>query len=125
MNRFVFGVVVFALLAVPHTAFAQSHSARGLALGWYTDASRSVLGRFRGAKIVRLQREYGVRHTAVTVRFMAYRNGRVDSARIDRSSGNAAFDQRIIQIVQSVKLPPIPANFTNEKVALSQTIAFH
>ena len=105
-------------------AFAQRHSPQGVALGWSTDTSRKVLAQFRGAQIARLQRQYGVRHAMVGVQFVVLRNGRVESAQVVKSSGNPAFDRKIENIVQSMRLPPIPAQFSNERVKLGQPIRF-
>ncbi|ARQ00503.1 TonB family protein [Pseudorhodoplanes sinuspersici] len=123
--RALFSICFLLCLVCPSSVSAQHHNAQGIALGWYTDVSRKVLSQFRGAKIVHLQRKYGIRRATAIVQFVAHKTGRIESARIAQSSGNAAFDRTIENIVRSMRLPPIPAGFTNQRVALSQALQFH
>jgi len=124
MKRAFLFICLFCL-ACSTEAFAQRHSPQGVARGWHTDTSRKVLSQFRSGQITRLARQYGVRQTTVHVQFVVLRNGRVESAQVVRSSGNPAFDRKIEAIAQSMRLPPIPAPFNNERVKLGQSIRFH
>lgn len=123
--RRVFLFVCLLYFAIPNEAFAQRHSPHGVAVGWRTDISRTVLAQFRGAQIARLGHQSGIRHTQVRVDFVVLKNGRVESAQVTQSSGNPAFDQRIERIVRSMRLPPIPTMFKDERVKFGQVVSFH
>lgn len=118
-------IISLLWLACSGAAFAQVHPPQAVVQGWYIDTSRKVLAQFRGARLAHLQRKYGVRNTVATVTFVVHRSGRVEAAHVSQSSGNPALDQTLENIVRSMRLPPIPAAFPNQRVKLGQQIVFY
>lgn len=111
-------------LACSGTAFAQHHFPRAVAQGWFTDTSRKVLAKFRSARLADLGRKYGARNVMAVVTFVVHRSGRVESAHVSQTSGNPALDRALENIVRSMRLPPIPPAFPDQRVELRQQIIF-
>jgi len=90
-------------------------------------ASAASIATWRGtvvAHLNRLKRAPGGRRGVTTIAFTIDRNGRVLSARIARSSGNAPLDREAVAMVRRASpVPPPPANIRGNSILLSVPVS--
>ncbi len=120
-------------VSAPQAAPTEARQAAAPAPGATFDPPSNTLPTWKGILLKHLERHKRYpaeaqrsRHEGVTyVRFVMSRDGRVLSARIERSAGFATLDQEGLDLLQRAQpLPPLPADQPGESLELIVPVQF-
>lgn len=120
-------------MAAPQAAPTEARQAAAPAPGASVDPPSNTLPTWKGILLKHLERHKRYpheaqrdRHEGITyIRFIMSRDGRVLSARVERSAGIASLDQEGLDLLQRAQpLPPLPADQPGESLELIVPIQF-